>query len=161
DASHNPDYFIVPKVAYDAIEVTDQLVELAEQADAFCFGTLVQRAEKSRSTLRALLDLSTRSLKFFDINLRKNCFTPETIADSLGREDVLKLNESEAAYLAKEYGWPEDNLPDLTLRLMERWALTHCVITLGAQGALAASVESGAVYVPGYRVNLVDSCGSG
>ena len=36
-----------------------------------------------------------------------------------------------------------------------------CVVTLGERGAFAMSERSEKVYVPGYKVELVDACGSG
>jgi len=48
DDQGNPDFLIVPEVAYDFIGVTEELLELARAADCLCFGTLVQRAPTSR-----------------------------------------------------------------------------------------------------------------
>ena len=44
DEKRNPEFLILPEVAYDFIEVTCEALELAAAADCFCFGTLVQRA---------------------------------------------------------------------------------------------------------------------
>mgnify|MGYP000032264469 CR=1 FL=1 len=44
DADGNPDYVIIPDVAYDYTEATDELIALAASADCVCFGTLAQRA---------------------------------------------------------------------------------------------------------------------
>ena len=91
-----PDFYIVPDVAYDNIVMNAALGEAAASADCFCFGTLIQRAEASRRTLYELLEASPGSIKFLDMNLRKNCFSQETIAQSLQKADMLKLNDGEA-----------------------------------------------------------------
>ncbi|MBI3945921.1 MAG: carbohydrate kinase [Armatimonadetes bacterium] len=161
DAQRNPDYLIVPGVAYDHIETTGALDTLAAAADCVCFGTLAQRAPTSRRTLGELLSAAPHAVKVLDINLRKECYTTESITASLERADVLKLNEDEAGHLARLFAMPEDSLPDFGARAVARWGLSCCVVTLGSRGALAVSGDGAAVYVPGYRVALVDSCGSG
>src|SRR5206468_8103257 len=70
DGKRNPEFLIVPEVAYDFIEVTPESLELAAAADCFCFGTLAYRASMSRLTLHRLLDVSNAGAKFLDINLR-------------------------------------------------------------------------------------------
>ena len=44
---------------------------------------------------------------------------------------------------------------------MQKTPLHYCVVTLGERGAFAASKDGEQVYVPAYKVKLVDSCGSG
>lgn len=161
DENSNPDYNIVPSVAYDRIEVADALVDLAASADCFCFGTLIQRSATARATLRALLDVSPGSLKLLDINLRKHCHTPETIALSLDEADILKLNDDEARYLGDALDIDSSDIGDFCRRMMERFRLSHCLVTLGERGAYAASSDSAEAYVPGYKVDVVDPCGSG
>ena len=55
DAQNNPDYVIVPGVAYDRIVLTEFLADAMDRADCLCFGTLAQRATTSAETLAALL----------------------------------------------------------------------------------------------------------
>ncbi len=160
DARGNPDYTILPNVAYDHLEATPELLRVAGEADCICFGTLIQRAPTARETLQVLLDGSPASLKLLDLNLRRDCYTPETIAGSLDRADILKLNENEAAFLAAQYGLRSD-LPELAADLLSRWELEVVVITLGEHGVIARDQSCGAVHVPGFRVQVADTCGSG
>jgi fructokinase len=161
DRQNNPDYVIIPHVAYDHIELTEALIEIAAQVDCLCFGTLAQRSGQSRRTLSQLIDASNRSLKLLDINLRKDCHRPQTIEFSLDKADILKLNEDEAHQLGRMLGIPYDGLTDICQAILERKSLGHCVVTLAAKGALAVSASGEAVYVPGYEIDLVDSLGSG
>jgi fructokinase len=160
DANRNPDITILPEVAYDYIEITEPLLALAATVDCLCFGTVAQRAPHSRQTLQRLLDAAGNSLKVLDINLRKDCYTPETVAQSLQRADMLKLNEEEARLLAQWYGLG-DALPDVVASILARWPLSCCVVTLGERGAFAASTDGQQVYDPGYKVALVDPLGAG
>jgi fructokinase len=161
DEQKNPDFLIIPGVAYDFVEMNPVLREIAVKADCLCFGTLAQRKKKSRNTLAELIKYSKKSIKFLDINLRKDCFTPETIRFSLEKADILKLNEDEAYQLAKIFG---KNIPKLSYfcsETIKKWELKYCLITLGDKGAFAQSHNGEKIYVPGFQVDLVDSLGSG
>ncbi len=160
DEKNNPDYYIVPDVAYDNIEMTDDLLEFKSSADCICYGTLIQRTERSRTTLKELLKNTENQLKLLDINLRKECYTPETIRESLDIADILKLNEDEAYFLSGMFHFTDKSIPSIAQGLIEKWSLTHCLISFGEKGAFAASKEQ-QVYVPGYKVEVDDPCGSG
>lgn len=160
DDNQNPNYDIIPNVAYDRIELTPALEQAAATADCICFGTLIQRTKRARQTLAQLLACAKDSLKFLDINLRKNCFTPETIAASLEAANILKLNETEAAELALIFGFSGTTIPEWCARFLKNWRLTCCLVTLGEQGVFAASTDE-QIYFPGHKVNLVDSVGAG
>ena len=161
DGKGNPEFFIVPEVAYDFIETTSELLQRAAESDCLCFGTLAQRAATSRLSLHHLLDAAGKAVKFLDINLRKDCFFRETITESLAQANILKLNLSEAHYLADLFGMSLGSLPEFCGQMMEDWSLTCCLVTLGEHGAFGASADGKKVYVPGYEINVVDTCGSG
>ena len=161
DEHNNPDYVIIPNVAYDQVEIDKALVETAAKADCLCFGTLAQRSETSRRTLRELIKHAVSSLKLLDINLRKDCYTLESVRFSLEHADVLKLNEDEAHRLEKMLDITCSGLDDFCRRILDHWSLKYCVVTLAEKGALAVSVQGDSVYVPGYKVDLIDSLGSG
>src|ERR1017187_9900420 len=52
-----PAYTIHQPAAWDFLELTDEWVQLAERADALCFGSLAQRAPESRQTIQRLVPL--------------------------------------------------------------------------------------------------------
>jgi fructokinase len=160
DATGSPTFTILPNVAYDQIEITSELLALATMADCICFGTLIQRAETSRRTLQAMLDAAPQALKVLDLNLRKDCYTEDTIAGSLARADVLKLNEGEAEILARMFGLP-DAFASFAPAAVEQWDLTVCVVTLGAKGVVAANDRGEFAQRPGHKVNVVDTIGAG
>jgi len=147
DEDNRPDFVIIPQVAYDQIELTDALVDAASTVDCLCFGTLSQRSEISRKTIEQLLERAGQSLKLLDINLRKDCYNPETVRFSLQKANVLKLNEDEAHHLGRILGVAHRNIPEFCEEMLDKWSLEHCVVTK--------------IYVPGYGVKLSDSIGSG
>ena len=161
DKQNNPDYFIVPDVAYDRIETTQELLDTASTADCLCFGTLSQRAAQSRKTIERLLEEAVDSLRLLDINLRKECYSLETVTSSLEKADVLKLNEDEARELGKMLDISHNSLPEFCTQIMDKWSIKQCLVTLAEKGTFAASGDGRQVYVPGYKVKLADSLGSG
>lgn len=160
DATGSPTFTILPNVAFDHIEITPDLLALGATADCICFGTLIQRAETSRRTLHALLDAAPKALKVLDLNLRKDCYTQETITASLKRTDILKLNETEAEILARMFGLP-DTFASFAPAAVTQWDLTACVVTLGPKGVVAANNKGEFAQRPGHKVNVVDTIGAG
>ncbi len=161
DAQGNPDFAILPEVAYDGIEVTYELLELAQQADCFCFGTLAQRSAGSALALERLLAVAAGIPRFLDLNLRKDCYDWSRITRAIEQATLLKLNEAEARQVAFGFDLPADPLPLFCSALLQRCPLACCVVTLGDRGAFALSAGGQRVYEPGYRVTVVDTCGSG
>jgi fructokinase len=62
-------------VAWDCLAWTPDWQHLAEKADAVCFGSLAQRSEESRATIRRFLRATkTGTVKVFDVNLRQSYY---------------------------------------------------------------------------------------
>ena len=160
-ANNSPNYVIIPDVAYDFIECHDHLLRSVLDADCLYFGTLIQRNNTARETLSQLLEYSPDSLKILDINLRKKCYSPETIAFSLRYADILKLNETEARQLGDMLEIDDITIPGFCQRIIEKYSLQYCLITLEERGAFAVSQEGEKVYIPGFQIDLADSLGAG
>ena len=80
-----------------------RLADLAAKADAVCFGSLAQRSDESRATIRRFLR-ATRptAIKVFDVNLRQSYYSSEVLAESMKLADIVKLNDEE---LPKIMSW--------------------------------------------------------
>lgn len=156
-----PDYYIVPNTAYDHIEYTEESAEIVRNADCICFGTVIQRSRKSRKTLYSLLSGFSGKYRLLDINLRKECYSRETVSESLKRADILKLNETEISPVAEMIGLPSGDIPQTAEAILREAGLSYVVVTLGEYGAFAVSSRGEAVYAPGHIVKLADPCGSG
>jgi len=154
-------YHILPEVAYDHIEFDPLWRELGSRADAVCFGTLAQRSPTSRASLDRLLECCPNAVKVLDINLRKDCHTPESIRSSMGKANILKLTKSEITTTASALGLESVLVDRFAREMVELFRLDVCLITLGAEGAFAMNRKLERVYVPGYQVKVVDTCGSG
>lgn len=161
DENQQPDYFIVPDVAYDHVETNEAVLHAAREADCICFGTLAQRHLKSRRTLQEMLKATQKAVKLLDINLRKECFTRESIVSSLQQANILKLNEDEARFLSLLFQMEDGGLERIGENCLHDWSLDVCLITVGDRGVLALSSQGERVYLPGYWIQLVDPLGSG
>lgn len=155
-----PDYTILPDVAYDYIQATDRLLEAASGAKCLCFGTLAQRGDVSRETLRRLLAAAPDAVKVYDVNLRRDCYTRENIDASLRSATIFKLNDGEVREVGELFGIPFASIPEFCRAVLERWPVTVCIVTLGPSGALGVAREE-SVYSPGRPVTVVDTIGSG
>lgn len=157
----NAQYEIHPGVAYDNIEVTASLLAAASKASLICFGTLVQRTPFSRATLETVLDHASNAIKLLDINLRRNCYSPEIVEHSLQRANIVKLNDSEVIELSQMLGLRSPQIERAASEIVERFQIDSCLITLAERGMLLVSPGRDPIHVPGYRVNVVDTIGAG
>jgi fructokinase len=156
-----PTYVINTGVAYDHLEPTPELLEAAASADLICFGTLIQRSERARSTLYALLDAAPQATKFLDINLRKNCYSAETVRRSLQRTDILKLNTGEVGVIADLLNIPAHTPHEFATHIIDQFQVDTVLVTLGANGVYAATSHGESCTVPGVSISVVDTIGSG
>ncbi|MEM1054740.1 MAG: PfkB family carbohydrate kinase [Bacteroidota bacterium] len=157
EAGGIPAYDIMRPAAWDAIAATEALVEAASSARALVFGTLAQREETSRQTLRALWKVA--SLHVCDINLRPPYVSREVVEASLRTADLAKLNDDEVETLAGWYGLGDD-LGSATQRLAEQFEIATVCVTRGPRGALL--LREGVLYEhPGYPAAVADTVGAG
>jgi fructokinase len=160
DPRGGPEYQIVPEVAYDFIQPTDELLGAARTADCLCFGTLAQRRPDSRAALRRALSSFGGRFRLLDLNLRPDCWTPESVRSSIAAADVLKLNDGEMDAVASLYGFDGPFLR-LARELLDRTRLELLVVTLGEGGAFALPRAGAPVYAPAFAAQVVDTVGSG
>lgn len=89
-------FTVQENVAWDYIAATPEALAAASAADAICFGSLAQRCERSRNTIRQLLaETPSHALRVLDINFRQQFYSSEVIETSLQLANVLKLNDDE------------------------------------------------------------------
>jgi fructokinase len=160
DAAGIPNFTIVQNVAFDYIEPSEPLLALAASAQCICFGSLIQRSNISRRALYSLLDAAPRALKVLDLNLRKDCYNREIISESIRRAHILKLNEDEALLVAEMFSLPK-TLNDFARFVVEDMKRLACIITLGANGIIAANNKGELIHRPGHKVDVVDTVGCG
>ncbi len=155
-----PHFVIQENVAWDQLVITEKERAVVQDADAVCFGTLAQRNETSRAAIRSLV-ASTRpdALRVFDVNLRQNFFSSETIQVSLDLANILKINDEELPVLAKLFGLPGGPKEQIA-ELASRFDLKLVALTCGARGSLLFS-HGNYSEVQGLPARVVDTVGAG
>jgi fructokinase len=159
DADGVATYVFPDDVAWDFLTLDQSALTLAANADAICFGSLAQRGEISRRSIHRFLSAARKGLKVFDINLRQDFYSPETLAASLDAADVLKINDAELDVVACLFSLPPGEQPALRA-LMERHGLDLAVLTRGDKGSLVLSPDT-VSDLPGEPVKVVDTIGAG
>ncbi len=161
DEHKNPDYYIVEDVAFDYIDVNEPLIEAAREASCITFGTLAQRSDTSRKTIYKLIESAGSAIKFLDVNLRKNCYTPEIIDKSVRMADIVKLNLQEAEYISGLFGFSGDRIEEIAEWFYRFFGVRTVIITLENYGAFLTDENTGQIYFPGYNIRLEDPLGAG
>lgn len=105
DKTGKPDYIIHENVAWDFITTQDGALDLAKQIDGVCYGSLCQRNQTSRDSVRKFLQATNQNcIRVFDVNLRQHYFNARIITDMLEHSNVFKLNDEELPVVAKMLG---------------------------------------------------------
>ena len=158
-----PCYEICEGVAWDQLQLNDEVLALAKSCDAICFGTLAQRSEMSRKAIYDLIDAipaERNALVIYDINLRQHYYSKELIEASLNRCNVLKINDEEFRTIAPILGFAADNFELGTRALIERYGLKMVVVTCGEKGSIIVTKnELSQLETP--KVEVVDTVGAG
>lgn len=159
-ADGQPHFTIHENVAWDRITADDASRAFAAQADAVCFGSLAQRSEPSRSSIRKLVAAApAKALRIFDINLRQHFYSRDIVEDSLRLVNVLKLNDAELPVVARLLDLAGDERSWLE-QLVARYNLKAIALTKGAQGSVLF-VANTLVSRPAAKVKVVDTVGAG
>ena len=158
-----PRYKILENVAWDAIEANQAALTQVQGADAICFGSLAQRANASRQSIRALV-AATRpgAFRVFDVNLRAPFIDRDVVAESLGLANVLKLNDAELPELAAMFGLESTEGRPAILGLIRAFGLSLVALTRGGDGSLLMTADGVWADHPGaHLVQVADTIGAG
>ena len=151
DKAKIPSYCFLPECAWDFIPVPSAI---PVTPDLFCFGTLAQRGEVSRGTLRTLL-AGLECKKFCDVNLRQNFYSKSILEESLAVSDLAKLNDEELEIIARLF-----NIEPHPEALAERFRLDTVILTLGPRGCEVWNAGN-TIYAPACPAHVVSTVGAG
>lgn len=154
-----PDYLIHENVAFDNIESESRMDSL-DGYDLFYFGTLIQRTATSRETLYSILETNTFEYIFYDVNLRKNCFSEENIRRSLQYANIVKLNGDELEVISEMMYEEKKVMNDFLEIYSNDYNIKTTIVTDGANGCYV--YENNALnHVEGVEVEVKDAIGAG
>lgn len=159
DAGH-ASYEFAADTAWDSIRWSDALARLAGEARAVCFGTLGQRSDASRETIRRFVSATPAgALRTFDINLRPPFVTDSVVLRSLELANVVKLNDDELSVLAKLCGLSGSD-QEMLRTLARKFDLQAAALTRGPEGAVLLRGDEISVS-NGVDIQVVDTVGAG
>ncbi len=163
-----PAYTIHEPAAWDFLELSDEWVQLAERADAICFGSLAQRSLESRQTIQTLAAQTPAScVRVFDVNLRAPFYSSEVVQESLELATVMKMNDAEVPLVLGLLGLqacdPQDPgaLRSGAEKLLEEFPTMKMVaVTRGGSGSLLVTRDAWHEH-GGVAVAVEDTIGAG
>ena len=160
DSGGIPSYTIHERVAWDSIPFSPDLALLAQRADAVCVGSLAQRSAITSRTIQNFLDATPPACwRVFDLNLRQQFYSRETIELTLRKTRLLKLNDEEWPILADMFGLDAE-VPGGMKKLMRLFDIEIVALTRGAEGSLIYSAtETHTAKAP--LVKVIDTVGAG
>ena len=156
-----PQYEILENKAWDYIPLSEEVLQIAAQTQAICFGSLAQRNSVTRATLYAFLEaMPADALRIFDINLRQNWYSEEIITTSLQKANILKINEEELHILQQMFNHTNRNEENTCRQLMQDYQLDMLILTCGNKGSYVFSREEMS-YLTTREVEVEDTVGAG
>ena len=161
DSEGIPSYEIKTGVAWDNIPFLPEIKQLAEKCNCVCYGSLAQRSEVSRNTIKEFLKHTPKDcLKIFDINLRQQFYTKELIHDNLLACNVLKINDEELDIVTEFFGLSALPVEERCRHLLEDYGLQLVILTCGVNGSYVfAPNEKSFLETP--KVEVADTVGAG
>lgn len=155
-----PSYNIVENVAWDYIPYSPEAEKIIRKADAVCFGTLASRNLHSRNTIIHLLNETQKNaIKFFDVNLRNNYYSPQIIDNFLHLANVFKINDDEITQIQHIFNLTGSN-DDICLSLLKKYHLKYLIFTAGEKYSVIYSNDE-ISRLPTPKVNVIDTVGAG
>lgn len=167
-----PQYEIKLGVAWDNIPLTPELTNLANHAQAVCFGSLAQRSEVSRATIQHFLESTPKdTLKVFDINLRQRWYNREVIETSLQHCNILKINDEELDIVAPMLlsvttdptnliAADKEKAVRVCRALIELYELKMLILTCGTNGSYVITKDK-CSFIDTPKVEVADTVGAG
>jgi fructokinase len=154
-------YTIHENVAWDQIPMNISTMHLAQSTAAVCFGSLAQRSEISRKSIRDFINnTASDCLCVFDINIRQESIPKEILSESLELATVLKLNDEELPYLAQVFDCDGDEKNQLQ-QLRSQFNLELVAYTRGAMGSIMLDADEVVEVSGGESIEVADTVGAG
>ena len=158
-----PQYEIREDVAWDNIPVSEELLALAQDTSAVCFGSLAQRNIVSRRTIQRFLEAmpdNRQTFKIFDVNLRQNYYDREVIGTTLEYCNILKLNDEELPIIVQLLGVEGCGDEEKCRCLMKKYSLDILILTQGSRGSYVFT-EDETSFIETPKVEVADTVGAG
>jgi fructokinase len=162
DASGRPRFTIHRPAAYDFPELSDaDLREVSsQQPEWIYFGTLFQMSSRAKALTLKVLDANPQARRFYDVNLRENCYGASLVNELMSLATAVKLNDDEVDMIQSMFGWSHRSLEDFCRGTARRFGWEAVCVTRGEAGCVL-QVGNNFVEADGYQVSVADTVGAG
>jgi fructokinase len=162
DSVGQPDYVIHRPAAYDFPQLTQAEMEdlLSPSPTWIYYGTLQQMSRVAHDLTLSLLRSVRNAHRFYDVNLRRGCYTPKLVRELMAQATVLKLNQQEVAEAANMFDGSYSSLENFCRSYAEQFQWEAVCVTRGDQGC-AILMDDHYVESPAFRVCATDTVGAG
>ena len=150
----NADYEFNNPAAWDMIPLSN----LPEKVSLIYFGTLAQRNQVSRNTLKEVLSTVSSRHRFFDVNIRKHFYSDDIIREGVEAATILKLNDEEEDIVLDALGIEERGYKGIE-EIYKKYSLDLVLLTKGKEGTMCYKDKW--YRVPCSPVPVVDTVGAG
>lgn len=148
--------------AYQFIEADKALAKelIQKNITAFCFGTLVQKQEKTKNSLCCLLDEGNFDIVYYDVNIRFDFHPDDIIKKSLSYTNILKVNEEEIAILSEQLFHEKLTEKEFAVKIADEYQIDIVLSTLGPRGGTVYT-KGEYTEIPGIDAPVVSTVGAG
>lgn len=159
DAAGQPSYVLHRPAAYDFVSLSEE--DFNALAPQWIYhGTLQLMEPRMRSLLDNLSRRYPQARRFYDINLRKDSYTPQLVMELLQLADVVKLNDEEVVQVQQMAGTSHAPLETFCRAYAARFHWNAVCVTRGELGC-AILKDDKYVEVGGVPIQVVDTVGAG
>lgn len=162
DPGGQPSYVIHRPAAYDfaSLDEADFAQLATPPPDWIGFGTLHSIDPTARRLLETVIQRFPRARRFYDINLRKDSYTPELVSALLQHAHVVKLNDQEVGAVQQMLQTSETTWEAFCRTYATRFGWQAVCVTRGGEGC--ALLLGGQFHeAAGYPVAVADTVGAG
>ena len=152
------DYNILNPVAWDDINYNTKIEKLVNNCSIFVFGSLINRNETSRDTLKELLKIAP--FKLFDVNLRSPYYNLNLIKELMSSSDFIKFNLEEITEISSIYNKKKISLESMIKTISKETKTNKICVTMGEKGACYYTNNS-FYFQDGFKIKVLDTIGAG
>ena len=152
------DYDILNPVAWDDINYNTKIEKLVKNCSIFVFGSLINRNETSRDTLKELLKIAP--FKLFDVNLRSPYYNLNLIKELMISSNFIKFNLEEITDIYSIYNKKKTSIESMIKTISKETKTNEICVTMGEKGACYYSNNS-FYFHDGFKINVSDTVGAG
>jgi fructokinase len=162
DTSGQPHFTIHRPAAYDFPHLSEAaLGELSSsRPDWIYFGTLFQMSPDAKAVTRKVIEANPEARRFYDVNLRENCYEASLVNELMSLATAVKLNDQEVDTIQSMFHWSHRTLLDFCQGTARRFGWEAVCVTRGEEGCVLW-LDGQYVEAEGYDVRVADTVGAG